>query len=126
MTTDLTTTNNTDSVNFISTFTAEDRDGKIKLANALANSESLVGVDSFTLTDVIMTPGVRSRTGEVCTNTYLVASDGNVYMTQSSGICRSAQQLISLFGSDFGEGVNVEVVERTLSNGNTLKALKFS
>lgn len=117
---------NVNSTNYISTFTAEDRAGKIKLANALNNADSLVNVSKFTLVDVIMTPGKRSRTGEPCTNTYLISSDGNVYMTQSEGVCRSAQQLISLFGCDFGDGIDVEVIERTLSNGNTLKSLKFA
>ena len=123
MTNELSTTS---SNNYISTFTAEDRAGKIKLANALNNSDSLVNVSKFTLVDVIMTPGKRSRTGEPCTNTYLISSDGNVYMTQSEGVCRSAQQLISLFGCDFGDGIDVEVIERSLSNGNTLKSLKFA
>lgn len=123
MTNELSTTS---SKNYISTFTAEDREGKIKLANALNNADSLVNVSNFTLVDVIMTPGKRSRTGESCTNTYLISSDGNVYMTQSEGVCRSAQQLISLFGCDFGDGIDVEVIERSLSNGNTLKSLKFA
>lgn len=125
---------NTDVVEFniptgyICTVDRTTREGTIKVANALSDAVSLkeIGDKHFKLVDVLTTPGVRSRTGEVCTNTYLIDSDDNMYMSQSDGIKRSAQQIVGLFNSDFGEdGIEVAVVEKKLNNGNTLKTLHF-
>lgn len=125
---------NTDAVEFnipsgyICTVDRTTREGIIKVANALSDAVSLkeIGDTHFNLVDVLTTPGVRSRTGEVCTNTYLIDSDDNMYMSQSDGIKRSAQQIVGLFNGDFGEaGIEVAVVEKKLNNGNTLKTLHF-
>ena len=125
---------NTDAVEFnipsgyICTVDRTTREGTIKVANALSDAVSLkeIGDKHFNLVDVLTTPGVRSRTGEVCTNTYLIDSDDNMYMSQSDGIKRSAQQIVGLFNSDFGkDGIEVAVVEKKLNNGNTLKTLHF-
>lgn len=113
---------------YICTVDRTTREGTIKIANALSDAASLaeIGDKHFNLVDVITTPGVRTRTGEVCTNTYLIDSDGNIYMTQSDGLKRSAQQIVGLFNSDFGEdGIEVAVIEKKLNNGNTLKTLHF-
>lgn len=113
---------------YICTVDRTTREGTIKIANALSDAASLVeiGDKHFNLVDVITTPGVRTRTGEVCTNTYLIDSEGNIYMTQSDGLKRSAQQIVGLFNSDFGEdGIEVAVIEKKLNNGNTLKTLHF-
>lgn len=125
---------NTDAMEFnipsgyICTVDRTTRDGTIKVANALSDAVSLkeIGDKHFKLVDVLTTPGVRSRTGEVCTNTYLIDADNNMYMTQSDGIKRSAQQIVGLFNGDFGEdGIEVGVIEKKLNNGNTLKTLHF-
>lgn len=113
---------------YICTVDRTTREGTIKVANALSDAVSLkeIGDKHFKLVDVITTPGVRSRTGEVCTNTYLIDADDNMYMTQSDGIKRSAQQIVGLFNGDFGEdGIEVSVVEKKLNNDNTLKTLHF-
>lgn len=113
---------------YICTVDRTTREGTIKVANALSDAVSLkeIGNKHFKLMDVITTPGVRSRTGEICTNTYLIDADNNMYMTQSDGIKRSAQQIVGLFNGDFGEeGIEVSVVEKKLNNDNTLKTLHF-
>lgn len=125
---------NTDAMDFnipsgyICTVDRTTREGTIKVANALSDAISLkeIGDKHFKLMDVLTTPGVRSRTGEVCTNTYLIDADDIVYMTQSDGIKRSAQQIVGLFNGCFGEdGIEVSVVEKKLNNDNTLKTLHF-
>lgn len=113
---------------YICTVDRTTREGTIKVANALSDATSLaeIGDKHFNLVDVITTPGVRTRNGEVCTNTFLIDSDGNIYMTQSDGLKRSAQQIVGLFNGDFGEnGIEVAVIEKKLNNGNTLKTLHF-
>ena len=112
---------------YICTIDRTSREGVIKVANALSDAESLAdfGDAHFTLTDVITTPGVRTRTGEVCTNVYLVTADGNILMSQSDGIKRSVQQIVGLFGGDFGDGIEVAVVTKQLKSGNSLKTLHF-
>ncbi len=103
------------------------REGVIKVANALSDAESLadLGDEKFVLVDVITTPGVRNRTGEECTNTYLITDSDKILMSQSDGIKRSAEQIVALLGGDLGEGVEVAVVEKELKNGNSLKTLHF-
>lgn len=113
---------------YICTVDRTTREGTIKVANALSDATSLadIGDKHFNLVDVITTPGVRSRTGEFCINTYLIDSKGNIYMTQSDGLKRSAQQIVGLFNGDFGEdGIEVSVIEKKLNNGNILKTLHF-
>lgn len=112
---------------FICTVDRSTREGVLTVANALSDADSLaeLGDEHFTLVDVLTTPGVRSRTGEVCTNTYLIDSEGRVHMSQSDGIRRSAQQIVGLFNGDFGEGIEVSVVTKTLKNGNSIKNLHF-
>ena len=112
---------------YICTVDRSTREGTIKVANALSDAESLadIGDAHFTLTDIITTPGVRTRTGEVCTNVYLVSDDGRIFMSQSDGIKRSAQQIVGLFNGDFGEGIEVGVIAKQLKSGNTLKTLHF-
>lgn len=125
---------NTDTMDFnipsgyICTVDRTTREGTVKVANALSDAVSLkeIGDKHFKLVDVLTTPGVRSHTGEVCTNTYLIDANDNIYMTQSDGIKRSAQQIVGLFNGDFGEdGIEVSVVAKKLNNDNTLKTLHF-
>lgn len=112
---------------YICTVDTESTEGKMKLANAISDAESLADLKDkkFTLTDVVTLPGVRTRTGEVCTNTYLISKDGKIYMSQSDGIKRSAQTIVGLFNGDFGDGIQVGVIEKSLKSGNTLKTLHF-
>lgn len=112
---------------YICTIDRSSREGVIKVANALSDAESLAdfGDEHFVLTDVITTPGVRTRTGELCTNVYLVTNDNRILMSQSDGIKRSVQQIVGLFGGDFGDGIEVAVVAKKLNSGNTLKTLHF-
>lgn len=112
---------------YICTIDRTSREGVIKVANALSDAESLAdyGDKHFILTDVVTTPGVRTRTGEVCTNIYLLTADGTILMSQSDGIKRSVQQIVGLFGGDFGEGIEVAVVTKVLKSGNSLKTLHF-
>lgn len=112
---------------YICTIDRASREGVIRVANALSDAESLAdyGDEHFMLVDVITTPGVRTRTGEVCTNVYLVSADGTILMSQSDGIKRSVQQIVGLFGGDFGDGIEVAVVTKQLKSGNSLKTLHF-
>lgn len=112
---------------YICTVDTSTREGTIKVANALSDAQSLTekGNERFTLVDVVTTPGVRTRTGEACVNVYLITADGSIYMSQSEGIKRSVIQMVGLFNGDLGSGVDVQVVEKTLANGNTLKTLHF-
>lgn len=112
---------------YICTIDRASREGVIKVANALSDAESLAdyGDEHFMLVDVITTPGIRTRTGEDCTNVYLVTADGTILMSQSDGIKRSVQQIVGLFGGDFGDGIEVAVVTKQLKSGNSLKTLHF-
>lgn len=112
---------------YICTVDTTTNEGKITIANALSDAESLadLGNEKFILVDVVTTPGVRTRTGEVCTNVYLISEKGAIYMSQSDGIKRSAQQIVGLFNGDFGDGIEVGVIEKQLKSGNTLKTLHF-
>lgn len=112
---------------YICTVDTSTTEGKLTLANALSDAESLadLGDKQFTLVDIVTTPGVRTRTGETCTNVYLISDKGKIYMSQSDGIRRSAQQIVGLFEGDFGKGIKVGVIEKALKSGNTLKTLHF-
>lgn len=117
---------------YICTVDRSTREGAITVANALSDADSLttLGDESFVLVDVITTPGVRSQTGEACVNTYLVANDGHIYMTQSDGIARSANYIVGLFSvngvTDFGDGITVNVTTKQLASGRTMKSLRFT
>lgn len=118
---------------FICTVDRNTREGAITVANALSDAESLtaIGDEKFVLKDIITTPGVRSQTGEVCTNTYLISDDGHIYMTQSNGIARSANFIVGLFAKpdgtvDFGDGITVNVSSKQLASGRSLKSLHFT
>lgn len=112
---------------YICTVDTTTKEGKVTIANALSDAESLadLGEEKFTLVDVVTTPGVRNRTGEACVNVYLITADGTIYMSQSEGIKRSTQQIVGLFNGDFGDGIEVAVIEKSLKSGNTLKTLHF-
>lgn len=107
--------------------------GKMQLANALNGAVTMsdkVGVP-LRVVNVVTTPGVRSRTGEACTNTYLICDDDAVYFSQSDGIARSIKILVGLFTNpetlEFQNpvdlGIAFQIKEQKLNNGNTLKTV---
>ena len=106
-------------------------DGKLALANALNGAVSMKDMVDVTLrvVDIVTTQGVRSRTGEACTNSYFICEDGTVYFSQSDGIARSLKVLVAIFTDPVTQeftnpvslGVGIQIREQTLVNGNTLK-----
>lgn len=117
----------------ICTVKTDDIKGKITVANAFHTAISMadkVG-EILRVKDFITKDGIRSRTGEVCTQTYLICDDGTVYFTQSEGIARDAEELIHYiftdkngdFISPISVGFGFKVIETKLNNGNTLKSL---
>lgn len=118
---------------FICTIDTETLDGKLALANVVNSAITMRDlVDTpIMVRDIITTPGVRSRTGEACTNCYLIANDGTAYFTQSDGIARGLKLIVGIFtDSRTGEftapcdmGVALVVKEQKLPNGNTLKTI---
>lgn len=114
---------------YICTVDVTTMDGKLDVMNALNGSTSLSEHMNETLMvkNIVTTAGVRSRTGETCTNTYLLLSDGTTLFSQSDGVKRAAEVLVALFTSngvcDFGDGIAIKCIEQKLNNGNTLKTL---
>lgn len=111
---------------FISTVDADTYEGKIKVVSALNGADSLeeLGDKTIVVSDILETQGVRSRTGEVCTNTYLIDSDGHAYFTQSDGIKKSVDFILMAFNGKLPEdGIPCQVKSQKLNNGNTLKTL---
>lgn len=103
--------------------------GKMAVMNALNGSQALSEHMNETLMvkDIVTTSGVRSRTGEECVNTHLILADGTALFSQSDGVHRAVCSLVALFTvngvCDFGDGIAIMCVERSLRNGNTLKTL---
>ena len=107
--------------------------GKMQLASALNGAQSMRDLVDVPLrvVNVVTTQGERARTGEVCTNTYLICEDGTVYFSQSDGVARSVKILVALFTkpvtkeflNPVEQGVGFMVKEQTLQNGNTLKTV---
>lgn len=114
---------------YICTVDVTTMDGKLDVMNALNGSTSLSEHMNETLMvkNIVTTAGVRSRTGETCTNTHLLLSDGTTLFSQSDGVKRAAEVLVALFTSngvcDFGDGIAIKCIEQKLNNGNTLKTL---
>ena len=118
---------------YICTLDISSISGKMQLATALNAAKSMRDLVNVPLSveNIVTTEGVRARTGEMCVNTYLFTSDGNVYFTQSEGIARAVKIIIGLFAdpatgefvSPASLGVGLKVEEQILANGNTLKTL---
>lgn len=118
---------------FINTCDIETEEGKKKVMNAYADSESLanhVG-EALKICDCMTTPGIRKgRNGQndmECQNTYLIDVDGKSYFSQSDGVARALQMIAALypkFGKDSEKGyLEIACKENTLPNGNSLKTL---
>lgn len=116
-----------DNLGIFSTFELESNEGKVAVANALNGADSLknhIG-EILPLKGVITTSGVRSTTGEVCTNNYLVLEDGTALFSQSEGVTRTLKVILGLWGKNLaaGEIINVKCLTQTLSNGHTLNTI---
>lgn len=107
-------------------------EGQMSIMNALNGSGSLADHvnEVICVTGIITTPGVRSRTGEACTNTFLVLEDGSSLMSQSDGVAACARAIVAIFRDANGvvrlgpDGVlPLRCVEQALKNGNTMKKL---
>ncbi len=114
---------------YICTVDISTMDGKLDVMNALNGSTALAEHEGETLLvkNIVTTQGVRSRTGETCTNTHLILADGSCLFSQSDGVKRSVEVLVALFTingvCDFGDGIPVKLHSQILPNGNTLKTL---
>jgi hypothetical protein len=114
---------------YICTVDITTMDGKLDVMNALNGSTALAEHEGETLIvkNIVTTQGVRSRTGEACTNTHLLLADGTTLFSQSDGVKRSVEVLVALFTingvCNFGDGIPVKLVSQKLNNGNTLKTL---
>lgn len=109
-------------------------DGKVLTVNSYNNAESLteLGDKVFRAVDVFTTTGVRrSRAQGVpdqpCINAYIVTDDGKCYFTQSNGIVRGLELVVTV-APDLNKaegGINLRVTERKLANNNTLKGIEI-
>ena len=118
-------------------FTTVDQEtveGRKSVLSALNNAGSLaeIGERILKVRDIVITGGVRkaraaNQADTPCVNVYLITDDGAAYMTQSDGIARSVQNILSMFpnvGRSVPEGyLEMQVVTKVLSNGNTMKSL---
>ena len=100
------------------------------VVNAANNADSLAkqGDRVLNVLGIILKPGImRSRDRDIpdrpCTDTTLICEDGTAYMSQSEGIRKAAELLISSGVFDDGETVPMHVASRQLDNGNTIKTL---
>lgn len=121
---------------FMSTLSANsgnDAAIKARIANAIISPDSLAESESdiFYVTDIIKTPSMRkSRNGgedTPCFATILALQDGTAVMSQSDGISRSVEIIMTLYPdcgrSDGYKYLPIKCVEKKLRNGNTLKSL---
>lgn len=118
---------------YICTVDISTLEGKLDVQNALNGADSLSKRmnETLILKNVVTTQGVRSVSGDVCTNTHLILADGTTLFSQSDGVARSIATLVALFTTvvngvpvcDFGEGLPIKCIETKLRNGNTLKSI---
>lgn len=112
---------------YICTIAADSFEGAKSIANAINASNSLAdyGDKIFTVVDIMTMPGVRAKTGEPCTQTYFILSDGTSLFTQADGIARSVKALIKIIGPWIHEGVDMRVKSTPTRNGNTVKTVEL-
>lgn len=84
------------------------------------------GAEPLTVVGAYIVPGVRSQTGQKCTNVYLFGNDGNTYFSQSQGIYRSVLDIYDMF-PDFNapDGITVAVKQTPLGGGRFTKSLEI-
>lgn len=111
---------------FICTVDLSTDEGKIAAANALNAAIPLKDYKekTFTIVDVIQMPGKRAVSGTDCKNSYIILSDGTILFSQSDGIGRAIESYGNIWRNGFGDGLTVEVEEKPLANGNTMKTLR--
>lgn len=116
---------------FINTCDLSTLNGKKRSVNAINNAVSLnnhVG-EVLHVVDIITMPGIRKgRNGQddmPCQNTYLIDADGIAYFSQSDGVKRSINNMMSLFKTcDAGKGyLPLACKSDVLPNGNTIKTI---
>lgn len=103
-----------------------------RLANAMNASMSLADLGDgaeIEITDILVMPSKREsreHPGEFldCESTYLIASDGTSYFSQSAGIARSAKNLAVMIDMLRGEtgAFKVKVIAQSTQKGS-VKAL---
>lgn len=118
---------------YICTLDLDEIAGKLALAQAINGATTTVGKvgDVLRVVNFVTTPGDRSRTGEACTNTYLILEDGSALFTQSDGIARSVKVIVGTFTdratrkfvNPVSLGIGCKIIEEKMQNGNTLKKL---
>ena len=94
--------------------------------NALNNALSLSqdGPDTIELEGIICKPGIRAVSNDPCIDTYLVATDGQAYFTQATGISRAASNLLEIYRGNV-RGIVVSVEEASIGGGRTMKRLRI-
>lgn len=138
MTTELATVNNTAIADYIpsqySTLDTATKEAKKVALNAINNAESLNAAiqaapgRTFDVVGIFTAPGVRraranGQSDSACTNTTLVCADGTAFFTQSEGIRKCADSFYASGLFEDGESVQMQVVEKQLPGGNSLKTL---
>ena len=117
-----------DNYRYICTMDNSTFEGKRAIVNARNSALSLNGrgAEPLTVVGVYIAPGVRSQTGQKCTNVYLFGKDGNTYFSQSQGIYRSVLDIYDVF-PDFNapDGITVVVKETPLGSGRSTKSLEI-
>lgn len=120
--------NTADNHRYICTMDDSTFEGKRAIVNARNNAVSLNahGAEPFTVIGVYIAPGVRSQTGQKCTNVYLFGKDGKTYFSQSQGIYRSVLDIYDVF-PDFNapDGITVAVKQTALGGGRFTKSLEI-
>lgn len=119
-----------DNRRFICTVDNSTFEGKRAIVNARNSAVSLnsFGVGKpFNVIGAYTAPGLRTQSGQPCTNVYLFAADGTTYFTQSEGINRSVLDIADMFpdfNADNG-GIPVVVKATKLDGGKTIKSLEI-
>ena len=120
--------NTADTYRYICTMDNSTFEGKRAIVNARNSALSLNGrgAEPLTVIGAYIAPGVRSQTGQKCTNVYLFGKDGNTYFSQSQGIYRSVLDIYDMF-PDFNapDGITVAVKQTPLGGGRCTKSLEI-
>lgn len=127
--------NNTQLPNTLAITDPKSKNRALRALNASESLASAIAVgEPFEVVDIFQTPGIRRARQEgaldtPCINTYFLITDGRSLMTQSDGIARSVQMLLSPMmypecGRSTEEGfIRLAVYEQKLPNGNSLKSI---
>lgn len=119
-----------DNRRFVCTVDNRTFEGKRAIVNARNSAKSLNSYGEGKRLDVVgayTTPGVRTQSGQPCTNVYLFTADGNTYFSQSEGINRSILDIVDMFPDMNAEngGIPVVVNSTALVGGKSIKSLQI-